>query len=358
MPAPCYLCGKESVVNGLCADCYRKEHPLVELPNRLEMTVCKRCGAVKIHGGWKQLPHTIVEPDEVRRNQINTLLESVISQTIKTYEVEFTSVVTRDRIITITLDVYGSPHEQIPQKSEIHIIEVRVNYSICNSCSSLSGGYYEAILQIRADNRIVTEQEEDLITEIVEHMTIHEHSKDAYAFVSGISRDKYGIDFWIGSEHLCRKIADEIQSRFLASRKENYKLVGQEKGGKDKFRITIMLRLPQYTVGDFITVLGRPCQVDAIGKNGLACYDLKDRVQFTVHQKSSKWQTIQFKAPASSKRKFMILSRAYGHPIQLMDSESFEMIEIDSKIIDDSYQAGDTIEIVFFDEFGHLPVSR
>ncbi len=330
----------------------------MELPDRLEMTVCKRCGAVKIPGGWKQLPITVVEPDDVRQHQLKILLDSAISQTIKTYEVGYTSVVARDRVINVTIDVYGSSHVQVPKKSEVHEVEVRVNYGICNSCSSLSGGYYEAILQIRADNRPVTEREEDQISEIVEHMTIQEHPKDVHAFVSGISRDKYGIDFWIGSEHLCRKIADEIQSQFLASRKENYKLVGQEKGGRDKFRVTIMLRLPQYTVGDFIIVVGRPCQVDAMGKSGLTCYDLKDRSQFTVHQKSSKWQTIQFMAPSSSKRRFMILSRAYGQPVQLMDSESFEMIEMDSEIINDSYQAGDTIEVIFFDEFGHLPVSR
>ncbi len=358
MTAPCYLCGEPAVIDGLCAACYHREHPLLSLPTRLVMTVCKRCGAVKLPGGWKQLPNDVLEPDDVREAQLQLVLNRVLEKQQRGRTITFRSELARDRTIQLIVEAMGSPNELLPPISEHHEVTVRVNYAMCASCSSLSGGYYEAILQIRAENRAVSQQEEAAITAIVNHMTIQDHQQDEHAFVSGASRDKYGLDFWIGSEHLCRHIADEIQSEFCASRKENYKLVSQEKGGKGKYRITIVLRLPQYTIGDFITVVGRPCQVDAIGRGGLTCYDLQSRSQFTINQKSAKWRTIKFVAPESAKRSFIILSRVYQGPVQLMDASSFEMIEMDAAIVDASYQAGDTIDVVFFDGFGPLPVSR
>ncbi|MHA2201132.1 MAG: NMD3-related protein, partial [Candidatus Thorarchaeota archaeon] len=55
LKAPCYLCGKPAFLDGLCAECYDKEHPLIEVKTPLTLHACKQCGSVKIPGGWKTL---------------------------------------------------------------------------------------------------------------------------------------------------------------------------------------------------------------------------------------------------------------------------------------------------------------
>jgi nonsense-mediated mRNA decay protein 3 len=218
----------------------------------------------------------------------------------------------------------------------------------------MSGGYYEAILQIRADNRPLTEEEEDDIVHTVTEMTIADYGSDDKAFVTKVSSDKFGLDFQIGSEHLCRMIAKDLESRYLAQRKDNYKLVGQDKGGKDKFRTTILIRLNRFQIGDFVRVLDRPCQVMGISKGGLTCFDLVLRERFTMNPKSSKWRTLNFVAPKSDRKEFMVTTHVYGQPVQLMDSETYEIREVDESLLDDSIETGSTVYGLIIDEDFYL----
>ena len=45
LAAPCYLCGKEAVVDGLCSSCYNEQHPLMEVPTPISLHACKKCGS-------------------------------------------------------------------------------------------------------------------------------------------------------------------------------------------------------------------------------------------------------------------------------------------------------------------------
>lgn len=319
---------------------------------------CKRCGSVKVPGGWKTLDLSVGDPDLFLNEQIEILLDLETKPLFKEVEISFDIQNRLDTTLHLMVTATGTPHEIIPNHQETHTVEIKMNFATCDTCSSISGGYYEAILQIRADGRQVSDAEENRIMAIVEELTIAEYGKDNRAYVSATSKDKHGIDYWIGSEHLCKRIADEIQSRFLASRKENYKLVGQDKTGKEKFRITILIRLPRFTIGDFLFVAGNPCQVYAMSKGGLTCIDLRDGTRFTVTPKSAKWRTIEFLAPESTKREFMVVSRVYGQPVQLMDSQSYEMIEIDDSVLESSINSGDSIFVVFFEELGHFPLPK
>jgi nonsense-mediated mRNA decay protein 3 len=343
LTAPCYLCGEKSVIEGLCENCYNKENPLIGIKTPLSITTCKRCGSVKIPGGWKTLPTSIKSYDEQIQSQIDLLLSREVQRQIEGVVVSFEEKNRLDRVHHIIVTARGSSHADLDHHEENYPVEVRMSYGTCDTCGMLSGGYYEAILQVRADDRPLSEDEEESITALVEQRTIAEYGRDVKAFITGSDSDKYGVDFWVGSEHLARKIADEIQAEYLAERKENYKLYGQEKGGKDKFRVTLLLRLPRFTVGDFISVLDHPCQVTTMGKGGVSCHDLTDSSQFTVTPKSVKWKSMSFLAEESEKKEFVVVSRVHGQPVQLMDAKTFEMHEIESELLDDSVEAGTTI---------------
>jgi len=327
LTAPCYLCGKPSVLDGLCQSCYDKGHPLVEFTSPLSIETCKRCGSVKIPGGWKTVGGK--SQDEEREKQVEILLDMEIKPLVEDVNIILEEENRLDRVLHLRVHAIGRSAPSLDEHEEEYPLEIRFTHSICDTCSMISGGYYEAILQIRADDRPVSETEEKEITEIARERTIAAYGKDNKAFILDIMEDKYGFDIYFGSEHLCKRVAEEIDALYLSERKDNYKLVSQERGGKGKYRITILLRLPRYIVGDYVEVSGNPCQVLKIGKGGLECYDLVTRQKFTVSKKSAKWRTISFITEESSKRAFSVVSNVYEQSIQLMDSESYEMLEIE-----------------------------
>jgi len=311
---------------------------------------------VKIPGGWKKMPLAAVDSDNLWFHQLDILLDTEVKPLARGIELAIEEEKRLDRVLHVILKALGQSHEDLPPHEERYNVEVRFSYGTCDTCGMKSGGYYEATLQIRADGRQLTDEEEDDIVRIVTEMTVSQYESDDKAFVTKISSDRYGMDFQIGSDHLCRSIADALESKYLAQRKQNYKLVGQDKTGKDKFRITILIRLHRFGIGDFVRVLDNPCQVMAMGKGGLTYFDLIQRQRFTINPKSSKWRTLEYMTSKDDRREFMITTRVYGQPVQLMDSKTFEIRELDESLLDDDIEAGATVYgLVIDEEFFLLP---
>jgi nonsense-mediated mRNA decay protein 3 len=347
--APCYICGKPAVLEGLCAKCYDDEHPLVRVASPLGIQACKRCGSVKVPGGWKTIIPFPSEAQELVRRQIEVLLSQQVEHLVKEVDISFEIEKKLDRVVHILLKARGRSHPSQTLHEEEYPVEVRFSYVSCGTCGMMSGGYHEAILQVRADGREVTEAEEQDIVAIVTRIAVNQYGHDSKAYATEKHRTRSGFDFELGSDHMCRLVADEIQSVYLAERKENYKLIGQEKGGKRKYRVTILVRLPRWTVGDFVKVGERPCQVISIRRSGLTCRNLNDGQQFTIGPKSSNWRSLAFAAPAYERRQYQLLSRAYEQPAQLMDAKTYEIIEIDQGQLDPESVPGDTVFLVNLD---------
>ncbi|MFX0107040.1 MAG: 60S ribosomal export protein NMD3 [Candidatus Hodarchaeota archaeon] len=343
LTAPCYECGEKADLEGLCAKCYRSAHPLVQVKTPQTLLICKRCGSVKVPGGWKAIVDDISDQEELLEREIQILLETEIKPIPKKIQLEFVEDKRLDRVLHVSIVASGTSHEYLPSHTERHPLEIRIRHATCDTCAMMSGGYHEAILQIRAVDRKVTPTEEEDIAGLVTDLTVAEYGKDVKAYVTEISKNKFGIDFKIGSEHLCRRIADELESRYLAERKENYKLVGQDRGGKRKYRITILIRLQKFSEGDFVKVGADICQVLSMGRSGLSCFNLDNADSFTINPKSVKWREIDYIAPEAERRTFMVVTRVHGQPVQLMESESFEMFEIDEANFHLDNQSGETI---------------
>ncbi|MHA2303211.1 MAG: NMD3-related protein [Candidatus Thorarchaeota archaeon] len=348
LTAPCYECGEKSVIDGLCAECYRRTHPLVDVRTPLKLLTCRRCGAVEVPGGWKTIIEQPSDPEVLIERQIEILLEQEVKLRGRDVGLEYAEEKILDRVRHILITATGKSDSTLSVHSESYPVEVRFSYATCDTCAMMSGGYYEGTLQIRADERQITDKEEDDIVSVVTDLTVAKYGKDVKAFVTEVSRDKYGLDFKIGSEHLCKRIADELQEKYLAQRKENYKLIGEDKRGKKKYRITILIRLPRFSLGDFVGVDSKPCQVIAMGRGGLSCYSLEDGNRFTINPKSARWRTLEFIAPE------MVVSNLSNQPVQLMDSESFEMHEIDQKDMTVDVSNGDTTFGLCFDDRVYL----
>ena len=320
---------------------------------------CKRCGAVKVPGGWRRITERFSGPEELAAIQMEIILQDEIKILGKNVTLSLEETKKLDRVSNILVSASGQSHEDLQFHEEEYPIEIRFNYGTCETCGRMSGGYYEAILQIRADNRQLSDEEKEFLTQKVREMTIARYKSDDKAFVTTIHDDKYGLDFYIGSENLCRYIADELETQYIAERKENYSLVGEDKAGNRKYRITILIKLPQFSVGDFVSIDDEPCQIVDMGKNALTCFALSKRERFSISPKSAKWKTLEFLAPMSERREFMVVTHVYGQPVTLMDSTNYETLEVDEPDFDLEVATGETIYgLRFNDRFYVLPEQK
>ncbi|MFW9956052.1 MAG: 60S ribosomal export protein NMD3 [Candidatus Thorarchaeota archaeon] len=350
MTAPCYLCGKPSVLEGLCADCFNDGHPLIEVSTPLTLLACKKCGSIKLAEGWRKIAGDGVHPDDFGDYQIELLLDRSVKILGRDVQISLEDERKLDRVTHTIMTVTGRSHESLAPHEEKYNVEIRFRYGTCETCGMMSGGYYEAILQVRADGRELTDEEKTMLTQTVTDITVARYKSDDKAFITSTLEDKYGIDFYIGSENLCKYIADEFELEYLAERKDNYKLVGEEKGGKRKYRITILIRLPRFAVGDFVKIGDNPCEVVAMSRNMLTCYDLKQRERFSINPRSARWRTLEFLAPQSSRREFMVTTYSYGQPVQIMDATSFEVLEVEQSIFESDIAVGDKIYALQLEE--------
>jgi nonsense-mediated mRNA decay protein 3 len=343
LTAPCYLCGKQSVLEGLCADCYNDGHPLIEVSTPLTLLACKKCGSIKLADGWRKIAGDGISPDDIADYQIELLIERSIKILGKDVQISLEEERKLDRVTHTIMTVSGRSHENLTLHDEKYNIEIRFRYGTCETCGMMSGGYYEAILQVRADGRGLTDDEKTAVVQTVTDTTIARYKSDDKAFITNTIDDKYGIDFYIGSENLCKYLADEFEMQYLAERKDNYKLVGEDKTGKRKYRTTILIRLPRFTVGDFVKIDGNPCEIVAMGRNMLTCYDLKRRERFSINPRSARWRTLEFLVPRSSRREFMVTMYTYVQTVQIMDTISFEIIDVEQSVFTSEIAAGETI---------------
>ena len=245
----CPICGKPVESLDICPECYAERRNVFEIDDIIELTRCPRCGFFKISGRWRDVSFE------------DALLEVVISKirVIPEFDVERISVtpLTRGEVgkYSITLNGRMDDVELDVEK----VVDVRVLSEVCWKCSREAGGYYEAIVQIRADNRKVSDEEIETVMEIIERI-LNKERENKKAFVSKIVERKEGIDFYFGDRNIGRKVSrtviEELGGRIIESKK-----IHTRKDGRDVYRFTYAVRLPEYRKGDVVEEDGKICVV-------------------------------------------------------------------------------------------------
>ncbi|WP_370573192.1 60S ribosomal export protein NMD3 [Methanomethylovorans sp.] len=269
----CPKCGNDTSVllSGVCRECFFQNFALAQLPQVIQARICASCGARFTRGRWT---------DE---DNIGTIVLKTIEDNLSIHEAaEDVEVCINPRQLT--------PHMY---KVEVEVVaaiqgervtsdlssEIRIIRESCEMCSRMSGGYFEGILQIRATERIPTENEIEACLRIVDMTIDRMRAKgDRLAFITDTIRSKEGLDLYIGSvnsgRHICKAIIEELGGTFS----ESPSLFGQ-KDGKEVYRITFSMRLPRFTPGDIITIGNRKIVVKHMEKK-LTGTDLTDSSRF------------------------------------------------------------------------------
>jgi nonsense-mediated mRNA decay protein 3 len=148
-------------------------------------------------------------------------------------------------------------------------VDLHIKRDVCERCSRISGGYYEGVIQIRAEGRVPEERELIAATDIANRVVERERIDDRMAFISRVERKKEGLDIYVGTtraaKQLSRTIIEELGGSFRASPK----LVGK-KDGKSVYRVAFSIRLPRFKPGSIVALGGHIFELHSIKKAAVA----------------------------------------------------------------------------------------
>ncbi|MEE8359151.1 MAG: NMD3-related protein [Candidatus Hydrothermarchaeales archaeon] len=273
----CSVCGKptEDLHEGLCTQCFVKEHDFISLPKVLETTICKRCFRQCIKRGWHDNGDELESAvKNAAINEVQHALRSRLENEGFKIRVEDIKVMSKGRFDVLCKVVVEGVVKGVSIRDEKKCT-VKVNSQLCPDCSRISGGYYEAILQIRGAG-LLSEEEVEKLSDAVTSL-MESYSGKKRAFISNFKRVKGGADFYIGSAKIARKISHVLKRKYGGELLESAKLVGKTRDGRNEYRITIVFRLPKFKVNDIIEANNRIIQILNLGKNKLTGFNLKTR---------------------------------------------------------------------------------
>jgi len=231
-------------------------------------------------------------------------------------------------------------------------VTVRLQMVQCPRCSRYMSNYYEATLQVRAMNRPLTEEEKEELDRFVRKEVEKRLKKDRMAFISKFIPKKEGLDYQIGSMGGARNIASSIKAKYGGKIKETAKLVGVDKNsGKNLYRITIVVRIPEYKVGDIVEYRDKVYKVVSIKEDKLYLEDITERgekipVPWSTAEKETRLLKKWEECPTAT-----VISVS-PETVIAMDDSSYEVYEYNNVFKD--IEEGDVLRIYKKDDVSYV----
>ena len=263
----CVECGAEGkVYENLCMDCFIRKTNFFKLPKVIKLKICSHCHAWENKNHWEA---SASEEDAIRQ-----LLNKQISKKsgVKNLDFSIEHTTKKTNIDHAKLEIHGT-FEDLEIK-EVLFTEIRFNYATCGRCSRLSGSYFEAKIQVRGTNRPLDDDELKRSESIVDALLNESQGVEYNAFLTKYERIHGGEDFYIGSATVAQQIAKRLSKEFLSKIKESSSLIGR-KDGREIYRTTYNVRIPEYRVDDFVDLDKRTYQILNIFQKRVLCVDLK-----------------------------------------------------------------------------------
>ncbi len=281
----CPKCGGKTENDGLCNKCMRTSVEWLVCEPRVPIVVCPTCGSIRKGSIWTDVPYE-------RQKLSEELAFGAVSVHRDVQDVEL-AISTRDPnpnrtqcTIYVKGILYGEP---VFKTCESLIVWMKEN---CDRCSRLSGGYYATTIQVRATGRkpdpFEREQAVKIANEIEESV---QQAGDRLSFITRVDDIRDGVDIIVSSHSIGDTISKQIVAEMGGKITRHPKLIG-EQDGKKVYRITTLLRLPEFRKGDVILFNKRYYEVKGIDSGLIRVFDLKEGKSNVLHENDEGFRLI------------------------------------------------------------------
>ncbi|MHC1605590.1 MAG: NMD3-related protein [Candidatus Methanofastidiosia archaeon] len=333
----CYKCGKEEeLIGGLCKKCYSEEHALIAPHFKYEIPLCRNCNCFFLDG-WRTF--------ETSGEIVEVLVEKKAGKKhvrfIREFEKPSHDFLQVKYIIKHCGDYMDAHIEFLgfPNSfSETAVCEERdfkifLRHTHCPRCIRMSGGYYEAIFQIRKEGRFLTEDEVGSFMDEVVLLSEKEMETNKMAFITEIKPRKEGIDFQIGSAKFAKKVARILKGRHGGKISESSKLSGFDRQkGKERYRNTVVLRLSQFEVGRFVFFREKLWKIVS-SKDKIQLKNFEEILSVDIKKALKDKSAGELKLVDIGKMREGIISSLTKKEAQVMALDNYESVPIDRSAI-------------------------
>ncbi|UCH88211.1 MAG: hypothetical protein JSV49_08070 [Thermoplasmata archaeon] len=313
----CIECGAETkLYKNLCRNCFSKSTSFSSVSKYCNATICPTCNAMLRSKQW--LPF-----DEFEEAVEKAVLDKIkIDPSIKTSNID----------IGLQFDTKHLANAEITAKlnyedltlTESNKCEVRIKYEQCDVCSKMSAQYYSAIIQIRAEERALTEKEIDRCLDLVGAQIETSQTSDKSIFISKVEKIHGGYDIYLSHQNIAKSIAKNLVATYGGIMNSSSSMAGQ-KDGKEIFRMTYLVRLPKYQLGDVVKIEDKIVLVFGITNKKLDLIDLSNWLKFS--QTPKRLKTIKIIANKSDYRKAQIISGTHNE-FQVLDLSNYKTYDV------------------------------
>lgn len=343
----CPECGStdKEMVGDICIDCFLKEFQMIELPKNIKVQICSHCNSKLEEGKWSE--ENIPEEEIIYRAlERNIEIADEVSNEIINLEIDQIKGTIASCYVEVVGEVHGVEIE------ETHDCEVKIQKTVCPSCSKMQSGYYETVIQFRADKRDIKPDEYAKADEIVERTLIKQSKSDKLAYCPQIAKLKEGYDYYIGSFKSGKKVAENLKEEFGGTIKESPRLISEDKStGKGLYRIWISVRIPEFELNDFIRYDNKIIKVTNIGKNSIIGVDISTNKKHNIPMKNI--DDVELVKKSDEIETTTIISKSPSI-IQILDPSDYSAVDLEMKEEFANYNIGDEIKLIKIDNYIYL----
>ena len=337
----CVKCGKEGrgTINGLCVDCFLDGREMVALPQYIDLERCTNCEEFLIGGSWMEM-----ELYKAAEETVIAGMAVIREADVTDVGINFEKLDERNFLMTAEVYTNTKGYASVDTASTT----VRLKNTVCRRCSRQLGNYYESTLQIRGGSRDLDDDMRDEIVRRVRNDVEGASKNNRQLFITKVEEVAGGVDILLSSISAGRTLARDIADRYGGEYKESSKLVGKTDDGRDMYRLTYLVRLPDYSVGDIVRSGGILYKLTWIGKNGGKLTDLRNFRETTI--KRSDLVSVRVEKTEDDLREVTVVSVSKGE-IQILHPTNYSTVDIrvpEDAVIGETVRVAVTDEEIFF----------
>ena len=311
----CPVCGGEAV-DVFCEEHLREQEPLIVEIKPFELVMCSTCDRLLERGSWQELARFEFLVKKALKLNARARMQYV--------HVPLPVFSDKPEDFELVVEVSGSVSEFVEPYVEEYVIAVPVRVDQCNRCAHSKSGYFEGILQLRNVREEVVAYIESAVAR-ADNVRITK-SKDV----------KGGIDFELTDQQWLISFVHELQKEFGGVVRKSSKLhTYDHQRSKKVYRLTCLLQLPLFGVGDVIQTRKRLMRVSSMGSVVKGFDLLRRKHTSTPCPVPGEYELLEvYKTTVSSTRpRVMILSPhdyqevPLAHPAQVVAGQKVPVIE-------------------------------
>ncbi len=315
-------------------ECFLKDRTLVSLPDHVDLSTCTSCGQFLWHGEYQAMA-----PEKA----ISLAAKSALSCIREGKVVKVNAVIeprdTYNYAVTLQCKVAISDFETDAGASTI----VRIKNTVCKICSRRTGNYYEAILQVRTSEKTLSPALQDEVLKRIEDFVDYTATTNPNAFITKMEIVPGGVDVYLSMIALGRELVKLLGDQYCAETDESSKLVGQTRDGVEMYRVSYLVRLPEFHLGDIVRYGKKYYLLTRISNNGGKLKSLTNFQETPVRRANMPELKVYLKA--SDLEVADVISKAYGE-IQVMDPSNYSMKDL---LVPKDAEIGETVKIARID---------